>query len=159
MTLELDQKFMRQAIEKARDGISQGETPFGACIAKNGDVIACEHNVVWEATDITAHAEVHAIRVACHKLNAIHLTGCTIYATCEPCPMCFSACHWARLKKIVFGASITDAGEAGFNELSITNDEMKQHGKSPLIIEAGFMRDECVELFRIWKKRPDWKVY
>ena len=115
---------MELAIAKTREGIRHGQTPFGACIVKKGRVIACSHNEVWKNTDITAHAEVAAIRVACRKLGTIDLSGCTIYSTCEPCPMCFSAIHWAGIGKIVYGAGIADAAECGFGELEISNAAM-----------------------------------
>jgi len=79
-----DEKFMRLAIARAREGVDKGQSPFGACIVKNGEVIACEHNLVLQSTDITAHAEIHAIRMACRKLNSIDLSGSMIYSTCEP---------------------------------------------------------------------------
>src|SRR5688572_18464025 len=104
-----DEQFMRLALAKARDGVEGGQSPFGACVVREGRVVACVHNVVWATTDITAHAEVHALRQACRELGTIDLSGSTIYSTCEPCPMCFSACHWARTTRIVYGASIADA--------------------------------------------------
>ena len=98
--------FMQLALDKAKEGVDNGQSPFGACIVKKGKVIACEHNIVWESTDITAHAEIHAVREANLKLNSIELSGCVIYSTCEPCPMCFTAIHWARIDRIYFGAGI-----------------------------------------------------
>ncbi len=154
-----DENFMELAIEKAREGVRVGQTPFGACIVRSGEVISCAHNVVWRTTDITAHAEVHAIRQACEKLNAIDLSGCTIYSTCEPCPMCFSACHWARISRIVFGARIEDAEDAGFNELSISNETMKKAGGSPLEVIGDFMRKENQAVFQEWLHSADKKVY
>jgi len=142
-----EKKAMQLAIDKAREGI------------KNGNVVACEHNVVWKTTDITAHAEINAIRVACKNLNSIDLSGCTIFSTCEPCPMCFSACHWARIAKIVYGASIADAKIAGFHELSISNETMKELGSSEVEIVFGFMREENVQLFEEWKQKCGSKVY
>ncbi|MFQ5640441.1 MAG: nucleoside deaminase [bacterium] len=154
-----DEKFMQLAIEKAREGLKSGQTPFGACIVKNNEVIACVHNEVWQSTDITAHAEVHAIRAACKKLNTVDLSGSTIYSTCEPCPMCFSACHWARISKIVFGARIEDAESAGFNELAISNQMMKQTGGSPVEIVGDFLRPENQALFREWINSEKKRVY
>ena len=150
---------MRLAIQKTREGISQGQTPFGACIVKEGKVLACEHNVVWATTDITAHGEIHTIREACRKAGAIDLSGCTIYSTTEPCPMCFSAIHWARITRIVYGASIADAQMAGFHELKISNDVMKREGDSPVVVEGGCLADECVLLFAEWKSSGKEKVY
>ena len=142
-----DEKFMRLAIAKTREGIKQGQTPFGACIVKGGKVVACAHNAVWKTIDITAHAEVGAIRAACRKLGTIGLSGCTIYSTCEPCPMCFSAIHWAKIGKIVYGAGIADAKECGFGELEISNAAMKRLGKSNVKITKGVLRKECRALF------------
>jgi len=149
---------MRAAINKARAGILHGQSPFGACIVKNGKMIACEHNVVWKTTDITAHAEVHALRTACKKLKTIDLTGCVIYSTCEPCPMCFAACHWANIDRIVFGAGIRDAKKAGFNELSISNSLMKSKGRSRVKIVEGLLQEECRDLFDLWMKNGG-KIY
>lgn len=155
-----DELFMRMAIAKAREGIACGQTPFGACIVTaQGKVAACAHNVVWLTTDITAHAEINAIRQACRDLNTIDLSGCTIYSTTEPCPMCFSAIHWAKIARIVFGASIKDAQDAGFNELTISNGLMKREGQSPVVIEEGCQRRECVELFDQWQKQGNARVY
>lgn len=154
-----DAKFMRLAIEKAREGIHLGQTPFGACIVKDGKVVACEHNVVWATTDITAHGEIHTIREACRKTGEIDLSGCAIYSTTEPCPMCFSAIHWARITRLVYGASITDAQRAGFHELTISNDTMKKEGASPVVVDGGCLVDECVVLFEEWKNSGKVKVY
>jgi guanine deaminase len=150
---------MRLAIAKAREGVLQGQTPFGACIARSGEVVSCTHNAVWQSTDITAHAEVHAIREACRKLQTIDLSGCVIYSTCEPCPMCFSACHWARVAKIVYGANIRDAQQSGFHELTIPNKRMKELGGSPVEIVGDFLRDEAVELFHFFDQQLDKRTY
>ncbi|MFH1788584.1 MAG: nucleoside deaminase [Candidatus Altiarchaeota archaeon] len=154
-----DEEFMRLAIEKAREGITAGQTPFGACIVKNGEVVSCEHNRVWETTDITAHAEICAIRKACEKLGTVELSGSVIYSTCEPCPMCFSAIHWAKIDRIIFGARIKDAEKAGFSELPISNETMDRLGKSPLEVTGDFMREENLNLFREWSERGDQRVY
>ncbi|MFQ6088663.1 MAG: nucleoside deaminase [Candidatus Methanofastidiosia archaeon] len=154
-----DEKFMRLAIDKAREGIRNGQTPFGACIVKDGKIISCVHNMVWESTDITAHAEIYVIRDACKKLNTIDLSGCVIYSTCEPCLMCFSACHWAKISRIVYGARIEDAKKFEFNELIISNKKMKQLSNSSIEIIRDFLREENLELFKLWFNRKDKKVY
>ncbi len=154
-----DEKFMRLAIEKARKGIMKGQTPFGACIVKGGKVVSCVHNTVWKTTDITSHAEIHAIRVACKKLRTIDLSGCILYSTCEPCPMCFSACHWAGISKIVYGARIEDAKRSGFSELTISNKRMKGFGNSPIKIVSDFLRQENLELFKLWSQQKDRRAY
>ena len=147
------EEFMALAIDKAREGVKNGQTPFGACIVKkNGEVVAVEHNRVWDTTDITAHAEVVAIRQACKNLKSIDLSDCIIFSTCEPCPMCFAACHWAGLEQIVYGARIADAQAAGFRELTLSNRRMKTLGKSHVEIVPDFMRKDCSELFGLWLK-------
>ncbi len=148
-----DEDFMRMAIEKAGEGIAKGQTPFGACIVKDGRVIAVEHNAVWASTDITAHAEITAIREACRDLVTVDLSGCTIYSTTEPCPMCFSACHWARISRIVYGTEIADVKALGFHELTISNHEMKRLGDSPIKIEGGLLREENLALLSEWAEK------
>ncbi len=150
---------MRMAIAKAKEGIGRGQTPFGACIVQGNAVVACAHNEVWHSTDITAHAEVVAIRNACRALKTIDLSGCVIYSTCEPCPMCFSACHWARLERIVFGSRVADAQAIGFNELKISNEEMKRTGQSPLALTTDFLRGESLEVFKFWQSQRDRRTY
>jgi len=154
-----DEHWMRLAIEKATEGVAVGQTPFGACVVRGGEAVTVAHNVVLRDTDITAHAEVTAIREACRALGTIDLGGCVIYSTCEPCPMCFSACHWANLDRIVYGASIADAARCGFRELSISNEQMKRLGRSGVGIKAGLLRDEALELFAEWMRQPGRRTY
>ena len=146
----MNMEFMKKAVKKAKEGTNKGQTPFGACIVKKGKVIACAHDTVWKDKDPTAHAEVNAIRKACKRLRTIDLAGCTIYSTTEPCPMCFSAIHWAKIDKIVYGATISDAKKAGFNELTISNKKMKQLSKSKVKIQR-IKCEECKELFEKFK--------
>jgi guanine deaminase len=154
-----DNKFMRLAIKKAACGIKEGQTPFGACIVKNGKVICSAHNLVWGSSDITAHAEINAIRQACKKLKNIDLSDCVIYSTSEPCPMCFAACHWARIGKIVFGCRIKDAVNFGFNELAVSNLELKKLGKLNIIVKGGLLHKENMELFKKWQKLQNSAAY
>ena len=154
-----DEKYMQMAIDKCREGVDAGQTPFAACIVKNNEVIACDHNIVWASTDITAHGEIHAIRNACKHINDIDLSGCTIYSTCEPCPMCFTAIHWARIDKIFYGADIADAERFGFNELKVSNQMLKEMGLSNVEIIGDFMKKECVEVFEYWAQKKDKRVY
>jgi len=142
--------FMSKAIECAEKGISCGQTPFGACIVKDDKIIGLSHNRVWETTDITAHAEIVAIRAACKKIKSISLKGTVLYSTCEPCPMCFSAAHWAGIEAIVYGAGIKDAKKAGFNELSISNSKMKRLGTSRIKLTKSILLKQNIELFELW---------
>lgn len=154
-----DREFMRAAIAFAKEGVKKGQSPFGAVIVKDGTIVAAAHNQVMMMTDITAHAEVQAIRAACQSLGGVHLPGCTIYSTCEPCPMCFAAIHWAQIDRIVYGATIADADGAGFNELSISNLQMKEIGGSDVHVDAGCLSEENKEMFREYLKRPNRVVY
>jgi guanine deaminase len=143
--------FMRVAIAKTEEGIAAGQSPFGAIIVKDGQVVAVSHNTVWKTTDPTAHAEVNCIRSAASALATIDLKGCTMYSTCEPCPMCVSAIHWAKIDRVVFGATIDDATAAGFSELHIDAAKVAELGKSPLKVEGGLLREECAALFDRFK--------
>lgn len=157
--IKTDEEFMRLAIQKAKEGVDKGQTPFGACIVKDGQIVSCEHNKVWENTDITAHAEIVAIRDACDKLNTIDLSGCIIYSTTEPCPMCYSAIHWAKISKIIYGSRIGDAEAYGFSELCISDIQMKRLGNDCIEIISDFLREENLELFEYWSKKENKKVY
>ena len=154
-----DQFYMRLAIDRARQGMAKGQSPFGACVVRAGQVLSCEHNVVWQTPDATAHAEVTAIRVACMTHKTVKLSGATIYSTTEPCPMCFSAIHWAGITRIVYGASIADAQRAGFNELCISNLDMKRLGNSGIEIVPGVLAEETAALFSQWLADPRHRAY
>lgn len=143
--------FMRRAVEVCRKGIASGQSPFGSVIVREGRIVAEAHNTVWQDTDPTAHAEVNVIRIACRSLERIDLTGSTLYTTCEPCPMCLAASHWARVDRVIFGASIADADAAGFSELSVPAASLARQGGSPILVEPGPLRDECRALFDAWK--------
>lgn len=147
------QEYMKLALAKAREGMEHGQTPFGACIVKAGRVVACEHNMVLGTIDATAHAEMQAIRVACRALASIDLTGCTIYSTTEPCPMCFAAIHWAHVDRIVYGAGIVDALGVGFRELTISSATMRELGGCKVEIEGGVMGEAARELFAEFTRR------
>ena len=145
-------EWMRLAIEKTREGIAAGQSPFGSVIVKDGEVLATAHNTVWRDTDPTAHAEVNCLRQATRTLGTIELKGCTLYSTCEPCPMCLAAIHWARVDRVVFGATIEDAARAGFAELRVDARSLAEMGRSPLVVDGGLLREVCSALFSEWKK-------
>lgn len=147
-----DEEFMRGAIRKAQEGIAAGQSPFGAVIVHEGRVIAEAHNTVWRDVDPTAHAEVNCIREAARALKFVKLFGCTLYSTCEPCPMCLAASHWSKIERVVYGAEIADAASVGFSELPIPAQDMIRLGQSSLRIDSGVLKDECAELFPEWKR-------
>src|SRR5262249_7248735 len=136
-----------------------GQSPFGSVIVRDGKVVAVTHNTVWLTTDPTAHAEVNCIRAAAKALATIFLRGCTLFSTTEPCPMCLSAIHWAKIERVVFGATIADAAAAGFHELFVPAKELAKLGKSPLKVESGLLQTECAALFDEWKQSGKARAY
>ncbi|MEX0610922.1 MAG: nucleoside deaminase [Pirellulales bacterium] len=152
-------ELMRLAIEKCRHGIAAGQSPFGCAIARNGRVLSCSHNTVVLTTDITAHAEVNAIREACRAVGDIFLPGAIVATTCEPCPMCMAALHWARVDTVYYGATIADADAAGFNELQLPAAELLRLGNSTLKLIPQLLPAECRQLFDEWKANPQRIVY
>ena len=154
-------ELMKRAIEVCKKGIAAGESPFAAVIATSddGQVVFAAHNTVRSTCDSTAHAEINAIRGACSELGTTDLAGHVIVSTCEPCPMCAAAIHWARLDAVVFGASIADAKDAHFNELPISTEALYRQGESPVRIHPGVLRDECRQLFDLWRQGPNPNPY
>lgn len=150
---------MKLAIAAARHGLERGQSPFGAVIVKGDELIANGHNEVWLRGDPTAHAEVVAIQNAARALDTINLSGCRIYSTCEPCPMCAAAIHWSRLDEVYFGASIADAREAGFNELGVPIRELYDRGGSRTRVMPPEANADCCELFEEWRNRPGRRNY
>lgn len=132
--------------------------PFGACIVKGARVIAVARNTVLKE-DATCHAEINAIRKASKTLKNFDLSGCVIYSTTEPCPMCFSAIHWARISTVIYGTNIADADGIGFNELKISNVRIKALGKSNIKIFTGFMLEHCRKLLTDWSRLENKRLY
>ncbi len=151
-TKKNERKYMFAAIDAAYSGIVRNEGgPFGAAVVKNDRIIVVAHNTVLKSNDATCHAEVNAIHAASKKLKRWNLKGCTIYSTTEPCPMCFSAIHWAQADAVVWGTEIPDVQRLGFNELTIPAPRMKKIGKSRVRLKRLFMRRECLELLEDWR--------
>lgn len=155
-----NENWMRVAIAEARATITRGAGgPFGACIVRDGAVLAVAGNHVLESNDPTAHAEVCAIRAACAQLETHLLEGAEIYSTTEPCPMCFAALNWARIGKIYYGTNIGDVAALGFNELTVSNFQMKELGGSSIEIVPDYGRAECLELLEFWKSLEESRTY
>src|SRR3989304_3950276 len=140
-------QLMKLAIEKCRQGIALGQSPFGCAIARDGSLLSCSHNTVVLSTDITAHAEVNAVREACREVGDIFLDGAIVATTCEPCPMCMAALHWARVNTVYYGATIADADAAGFNELQLPAAELLRLGGSRLKLVPKVLAKEWRQLF------------
>lgn len=154
-----DVDFLRLAIRAAREGLATGQSPFGSVIVRAGTVVAAAHNTVWCDTDPTAHAEVNCIRAAARALATIELSGCTLYSSCEPCPMCLAAIHWAKIERVVYGAAIADAAAAGFSELRVAARELARMGGSTLVVEGGLLAEECKALFDEFRRTSSAKTY
>lgn len=146
-----DPRLMQAAIEEARAGLGAGDGgPFGAVVVRDGVVVARAHNQVVALNDPSAHAEVQAIRAACRELGSFDLSGCEIYATCEPCPMCFAAIHWARLDRVVFGAARADAAAIGFDDAAIY--DVLAGTRAPAFAVRGHVEAAaCRDLMEHWR--------
>jgi len=143
--------FMRMAIRLAEENVEKAlGGPFGAVVVKDGKVIAKSANKVTTNTDPTAHAEVSAIRLAAKKLKTFDLSGCVIYTSCEPCPMCLGAIYWAKISKIYYGNTKQDAAEVGFNDKFIY-DELKVPKEERRLPIIQLLRNEAQEAFKQWE--------
>lgn len=149
---------MKMAVQMASETVADGGGPFAAVIVKNEEVIAAVCNHVTQSYDPTAHAEIEAIRLAAAKLKTHDLSGCEIYASCEPCPMCLGAIYWAHLDKLYFGSSRHDAAKAGFDDEFIYR-EIKKPLSERSIPTAQLKTDDTNRPFEEWQKFQDRKEY
>lgn len=151
--------FMREAIALAIGGIRSGRGgPFGCVVVRRGEIVGRGSNCVTSSNDPTAHAEIMAIRDACRRLATFQLADCTLYASCEPCPMCLSAVYWARIPEVYFAGTRADAAAIGFDDAFI-------YRQIPLDLEKRTVRmhpllqDEAQAAFREWFSKPDRVTY
>jgi len=152
MTEKEHSGFMMEAIQISIDNVLEGKGgPFGAIVVKDGKIIARGSNCVTVHNDPTAHAEVMAIREACRLLNSFQLTGCELYASCEPCPMCLGAIYWARPDKLYYANSKEDAASIGFDDQFIYEEIAKPVAERKLFTQQ-LLRDEALEAFEKWKQ-------
>ena len=157
--LEQDEAFMKRAIEMAEHGMdTNAGGPFGCVIVKDGEIIAESHNEVTSTNDPTAHAEMVAIRKACEKLNSFQLDDCTIYTSCEPCPMCLGAIYWARPKMVYFACTKEDAANIDFDDQFIY-DELDLKIEDRTIRFARLLRKDALTIFDKWKTKTDKTEY
>ncbi len=147
-TCASDEDAMRLALEAARRAGLAGEPPIGACLVRHGLVIAVASNSVVAALDPTAHAEINLIRDACRRERSLDLAGCELFATVEPCPMCLTASHYARIGRVVFGASLEDLH-------ALTGSELLAGPRLPdgIVSKSGCLRDESLALLQAWSGR------
>jgi tRNA(Arg) A34 adenosine deaminase TadA len=153
-----NEKFIKRAIEISKQNIENGGGPFGAVIVKNGKIIAESGNSVTKTNDPTAHAEVNAIRLAAKELGDFDLSGCEIYSSCEPCPMCLGAIYWARIDKLYFAAGKEDAEYGGFSDKFIY-DELELDYSKRSLKTTQLMRDEAKKVFDFWLKYDEKTPY
>lgn len=156
--MESRETLMARAIELSRKNVENGGGPFGAVIVKDGRIVGEGANRVTASNDPTAHAEVVAIRTACQTLNTFDLTGCEIFTSCEPCPMCLSAIYWARISKIYFANTKKDAAHIHFDDDFIYQEIPKAPSdrKIPMV---QLLRDEALKVFEIWDQKTDKLTY
>ncbi len=148
-------RFMAVAVNEASKGVDANDGgPFGAVVVRKGKIISRAHNEVVRTNDPTMHAEINAIRKAARKLNTVDLSGCVMYATCEPCPMCLAAMCWARIKKFYYGCTSDDAAKIGFRDKKIHST---MRGSS--IPSEQIHRNECLTEFTKWRRMKGRVLY
>lgn len=148
------EELMRKAIALSKENVANGGGPFGAVIARDGEIIATGVNRVTSNHDATAHAEVSAIRNACAKLGTHDLSGCEIYSSCEPCPMCLGAIYWAHLDRLYYGNDKHDAANIGFDD-SFIYDELDLKPEQRRLESSRLLSEEALAAFRLWEEKPD----
>lgn len=156
---ENDRRFMTRAIELARESVRSNEGgPFGCVVVSGGEIVGEGRNLVTSTNDPTAHAEIVAIRDACARLGTFILSGCVIYTSCEPCPMCLAAVYWSRAEAIYFAGTPEDAAEAGFDD-AFLYDELRKEKSDRDIAMVPLMRSAAAEVFAEWMAKPDKTEY
>jgi len=146
-----DREFLKRAVEVAAAGIVKGGGPFGAVIAKGGEIISEAYNEVVFSSDPTAHAEILAIRKACDLLSTHDLTGCDLYASCEPCPMCLGAVYWSGISRVFYASERGDAKNAGFND-ELFYEELSKSADKRNIVFCRIGDIDGSEVFKLWDR-------
>ncbi|MEI3162859.1 MAG: nucleoside deaminase [Lachnospirales bacterium] len=153
----MNNNFMEEAIKEAENGIGVGDGgPFGCVIVKDNKIVGRGHNLVVSHNDPTAHGEITAIRNACKNLGTFSLSGCQLYTTAEPCPMCLAAILWARIDKVYYGCRVADTAEIGFDD-SEFYDALS--GKKELCTLEELDREDCLKLFKKYNDIKDKTMY
>ena len=157
-TKHTPEAFMREAIKLSADSVRSGGGPFGAVIVRNGEIIARGENRVTVCNDPTAHAEVSAIREAAARMGTYDLSGCEIYSSCEPCPMCLGAIYWARLDRLYYAGTRADAANVGFDDAHIYEELPLEPSQRELPTQT-LLREEAQRVFEAWAEKADKKEY
>lgn len=155
---EQDRLFMREAIRLADESVNNGGGPFGAVIVKDNEIVARGSNSVTIDNDPTSHAEVNCIREACRRLGTFDLSGCTIYSSCEPCPMCLGAIYWARIGRIFYGNTRKDACDIDFAD-DFIYEELERPMEERTVPILPLLHDEAIHTFHLWSEKADKKEY
>ena len=150
----MSNKFMKRAVELSIKSVNSGTGPFGAVIVKDDKIISEGFNTVTLTNDPTSHAEILAIRNACKSIENFSLKDCELYTTCEPCPMCLSAIYWARIDKVYYANTRSDAQKIDFDD-SLIYEELTKSIKERKIPMHQMMRDEALKAFELWDKKED----
>lgn len=153
-----DRDAMHEAIRLANESVRHGGGPFGAVVVKDGKIVAGSSNRVTLDLDPTAHAEVNAIREACRRLGTFDLSGCAIYTSCEPCPMCLGAIYWAHIDRIYYGNTRKDARAIDFAD-DFIYEELDRPMNDRTVPIIPLLRDEAQESFRLWTEKTDKTAY
>ena len=153
-----DRDAMHEAIRLANESVRHGGGPFGAVVVKDGKIVAGSSNRVTLDLDPTAHAEVNAIREACRRLGTFDLSGCAIYTSCEPCPMCLGAIYWAHIDRIYYGNTRKDARAVDFAD-DFIYEELDRPMNERTVPIIPLLRDEAQESFRLWTEKTDKTAY
>jgi len=154
----MNKELLKRAIQIADNCIDGGGGPFGAIIVRDGEIIAEGSNQVTKNNDPTAHAEIIAIRAAAEKLGTWDLSGCELYSSCEPCPMCLGAIYWAHIDQVYFAATHDDAKDAGFDDADLY-DEIKKDSSLRSIQMKSALREDSIRILVKWKEKQDKNQY
>ncbi len=155
----MNEQFMREAIKLSLENMQKNAGwPFGAVVVKDGEIVWKGRNQVISSNDPTAHGEIVAIRDACKNLWTFDLSGCEIYTSCEPCPMCYGAISRARIDKMYYGNTKVDAANIGFDDSAFWEDIKKELPQRNIPVEQ-LLHDEALEVFKIWKNKEDKIIY
>ena len=153
-------EYMKEAKELAEENLTTNAGgPFGACVVKDGEIIGRGSNKVVSESDPTAHAEINAIRDACKNIGSHDLSGCELYTSCYPCPMCLSAIIWANIKKVYYGNTKEDAAEIGFRDEFIYNYIKNNNSDANVLSLESMDREETIKAFEEYKNKEDKIVY
>lgn len=154
-----DREFLKLAIDLAIEGVTSDRGgPFGAVVVKDGEIVGQGNNNVTSTNDPTAHAEIVAIRQACQNLATFELKGCTLYTSCEPCPMCLGAIYWARIDRIVYACTRHDAAQVGFDD-SLIYREIDRPLSQRRISATQLLHEEGLQAFLAWEQKADKVLY